>query len=374
MVLLRLGKILLGEVVGNVGIGWSNTAPEGNNCAPAAVIHLLGLFSIQFGGCMNQNNPSRREFVAGSFAAASALALSGGVAFSEPKFHTTLHKAMIIDKVTEAALTPLKEAGFEGVESRNICSEKEAAEARELAEKMGMRVHSVMRGWASFNADDPAKAEESLELTRKSLRAAAAYGADDILLVPCRIGGMPMPEAWEFKIEFDEKSGRLQRVVEGDNTPYAAYIAAHNHAMATSRIAVEKLIPLAEELKVIIGIENVWNNLWVKPEFYKNFVASFNNKWVKSYFDIGNHVKYQAPQDWIHILGDLIIKLHFKGYKLNPDGHGGVWAHLRDDGINWRAVRQALDDINYNGWGSIEESGLPLPEFARRFDLIAAGE
>jgi hexulose-6-phosphate isomerase len=324
---------------------------------------------------MQSQRLSRREFVAGSVAAA-AVGLSGRVAFSEPEpvFHTTLHKAMIVNNVTAEVLGPLKEAGFEGVESRNICGEKEAAEARALAEKMGMRVHSVMRGWAEFNHADPAKAEASLELTRKAMRAAAAYGADDILLVPCRIGGMPMPEPWEFKIDFDEKSGRLKRVVDGDNSKYQTYIEAHNHAIATSKVAVEKLIPLAEELKVIIALENVWNNLWVKPEFYKNFVASFNNKWVRSYFDIGNHVKYQAPQDWIHILGSLIVKLHFKGFRLNPDGHGGSFVHLRDDSINWPAVRQALDDINYNGWGSIEESGLPLPEFARRFDLIAAGK
>src|SRR6202034_3799985 len=118
-----------------------------------------------------------------------------------------------------------------------------------------------------------------LEDTRKALRAAKAYGADDILLVPCRIGGMPMPEPWEFNIEFDEKTGHCSRVVDGDNSKYEAYIAAQNKATDTSRAAVEKLIPLAEELKIIIGLENVWNNLWVKPEFYKAFVMSFANPW-----------------------------------------------------------------------------------------------
>ncbi|HSU65576.1 MAG TPA: TIM barrel protein [Tepidisphaeraceae bacterium] len=303
----------------------------------------------------------------------ASVALSRGIAQGQ-EFHTKLHKAMIVGPVTEAVLAPLKEAGFEGVESRHICPEAEAAAARAVAEKMGMRIHSVMRGWAEFNSEDRAKADKSMDVTRDAMRAAKAYGADDILLVPCRIGGMPMPEPWEFKIDFDEKTGRLNKVVEGDNSKYDAYIKAHNHTIETSRVAIEKLIPLAEELKVIIAVENVWNNLWVEPEFYKNFVASFNNQWVRSYFDIGNHVKYRQPQDWIHTLGPLIVKLHFKGFLLNPDGHGGKFVHLRDDSINWPAVRQALDDINYNGWGSIEEGGLPLAEFARRFDLIAAGK
>jgi hexulose-6-phosphate isomerase len=183
-----------------------------------------------------------------------------------------------------------------------------------------------------------------------------------------------MPDPWEFQIEFDEKTGHLNRVVSGDNSKFEAYIKAHNRAADTSRIAIEKLIPVAEELKIIIGVENVWNNLWVKPDFYKHFVTSFNNVWVRSYFDIGNHVKYAPPQEWIKTLGSLIVRLHFKDFKLNPEGHGGKFVHLREGSIDWPAVRHALDDIGYNGWGSIEEAGLPLPEFARRFDLIAAGK
>ena len=36
----------------------------------------------------------------------------------------------------------------------------------------------------------------------------------------------PIPQPWEFDIEFDEKNGHLQRVVKGDNAPYKAYIEA----------------------------------------------------------------------------------------------------------------------------------------------------
>ena len=319
---------------------------------------------------MHSPSSTRRDILK----AAAAAALLSRVTVGAETFHSTLHKAIIIGPVTEEALTPLKEAGFEGVESRNICAEAEAAEGGNVARKMGMRVHSVMRGWAEFNSQDPAKVEGSMETTRKAMRAAKAYGADDILLVPCRINGMPMPDPWEFQIDFDPKNGRLDRVVDGDNSKFATYIDVHNRSAEKSRHAVEKLIPLAEELKIIIAIENVWNNMWVKPEFYKNFVTSFDSPWVRSYFDIGNHVKYAPPQEWIKTLGPLIVKLHFKDFLLNPDGHGGHFVHPRDGSINWTEVRKALDDIHYNGWGSIEDTGLPLAEFARRFDLIAEGE
>ena len=281
---------------------------------------------------------------------------------------------MIIGEVTEEALLPLKVAGFQGVETTHICPEAEAEKGRAVAEKLGLRVHSVLRGWMEFNSDDPAKVEASLEKTRLALRAAKAYGADDILLVPCRIDGMPMPQPWEFDLAFDAQTGHVTKVVAGDNSRYEAYIKAQNQATDTSRAAVQKLMPLARELKVIIALENVWNNLWVKPDLFRHFVASFNDPWVKAYFDIGNHVKYAPPQDWVKVLGPLIAKLHVKDFKLNPDGHGGKFVHPRDGSIDWPAVRRALDEVGYDGWASIEDGGLPLAEFSRRFDLIESGQ
>jgi sugar phosphate isomerase/epimerase len=37
-------------------------------------------------------------------------------------------------------------------------------------------------------------------------------------------------------------------------------------------------------------------------------------------------------------------------------------------------VRRALDEVGYDGWATIEDGGLPMAEFSKRFDLIAAGE
>ncbi len=317
---------------------------------------------------------SRRQFLAAASAAASCSVLTPQ-SMRAAEFHSKIRKAKIIGKVTEDALAPLKAAGFQGVETTHICPEEEAAQGRALAEQMGMRVHSVLRGWMSFNSDDAKAVENSQEQVRLALRAAKGYGADAVLVVPCKVGGIPMPEPWEFDIEFDEKNGHVSRVVKGDNSKFEAYIAAQNRATDTSKKAVEALIPLAEELKVIIALENVWNNLWVKPELYRYFIASFAHPWVKSYFDIGNHVKYVTPvQDWIKALGPLIAKLHVKDFKLNPDGHGGKFVHPRDGSIDWPAVRRALDEVGYDGWASIEDGGLPLEEFNARFDLIIAGK
>ena len=73
-------------------------------------------------------------------------------------------------------------------------------------------------------------------------------------------------------------------------------------------------------------------------------------------------------------LGSLIVKCHVKDFRFEADGRKGGFVHPRDGSIKWPAVRQALDDVGYNGWLTIEDSGLPLKEFNRRLDLILAGQ
>lgn len=318
---------------------------------------------------------TRREFLTTSACAAAGLALSsGGPAETEAAFKHKLHKALIVGKPTEEALKPMKEAGLEGVEA-GIVSREEAAEARKVAERLGMQIHSVLRGWAEFNSSDPAKVESSLATTVAALRAGQGYGADAVLLVPARIGGQAMPEPWDFRIQFDRKTGHLTAVAEKDNERYKDYIDAHNHAYDTSREAIGKLLPTAKETGVIIAVENVWNNLFVDPHHLARFVDSFNSKWVKVYFDLGNHVKYSPPEEWIRVLRKRIVKCHVKDFKLNPDGHGGNFVDIRDGSVNWPVVRKALDDVGYRGWMTIEGSdGLSIAERSRRLDLIIAGE
>jgi L-ribulose-5-phosphate 3-epimerase len=324
-------------------------------------------------------NFSRRDFLATSTAFAAGLGLGLGAApcharEAEPVFKTKLHKALIVGKPTEDELKRFKDAGFDGVEA-GIVPPQEAEACRKVAEKCGMRIHSVLRGWAEFNSDDPSKVEKTLSVTEDALRAAQGYGAETVLLVPCRISGMKMPAPRQFAIEFDPKTNHLTRVVAGDNAPYADYLKAHNHAIDTSREAVKRLIPVAEKCGVVIALENVWNNLWVQPPVFQNFVASFNSPWVKAYFDIGNHVKYAPPEEWILTLGKLVAKCHVKDFKLTEaDPGAGKFVNIRDGSVHWPAVRAALDRIGYNGWMTIEGGDLSTEENSKRLDLIIAGK
>jgi hexulose-6-phosphate isomerase len=318
---------------------------------------------------------SRREFLAVSAAAGMGLVAAG---FSHGmEYRTTLRKALI-GKPDEATLRKFKEAGFEGMESSAWkVTPDEAAAARKTAEGLGMRIHSVLRGWTNFNHPEKETVDGDIASVETAILGAQAYGAEAVLLVPCRVGAkdMAIPEPWEFDIEFDEKTGHVSRVVKGDNAKYAKYIEAQSHATDTSREAVKRLIPVAEKAGVVIALENVWNSLWVMPELFRNFAASFDSPWVKVYFDIGNHVKYAPPHVWIQTLGRLIAKCHVKDFQLKPDGHGGKFMPVRDGSIDWPHVRRALDDIRYNGWLTIEgPAGDTLEEANRRLDLIIAGK
>jgi hexulose-6-phosphate isomerase len=338
---------------------------------------------------------TRREFLssaaaAGAVAASRAAPVRGQAPAASPApppaFRTTLRAALIQQKPTAESLSALKAAGFEGLEA-GILPPAEAATVRALADKLGLRVHSVIRGWAAFNSPKEAEVEDSFRVTEDAIRAAEAYGADAVLTVPCRIAartpggfgqkdGILMPRPWEFQIEFDPKTGHLTRAVAGDNAPYADYIKAQNHAIDTSTVMVKRLIPLAEKLGVIVALENVWNHLWVKPAHFRQFVASFGSPWVRAYFDIGNHVKYGPPEEWILALNELLVKIHVKDFRLNPaDADGqGQFVNIRDGSVRWPIIRAALESVGYNGWLTIEGgTDITMEEHKRRIDLIIKG-
>ena len=301
---------------------------------------------------------SRRDFLAVS-AAGVSLAATGGRA-AEPAYKTTLHKAVILraDRMNEETFKKLKDAGIEGFEAYTVAVDQ-AKRARELAEKSGLRIHSVMDGGSAAG-----------------LRAAQAYGADAVLAPVGGCSAKPMPEPWEFDIKFDEANGHITQLVASDNEKFSGYIEAHNRSVDGVRASIKKLLPVAEETQVAIALENVWNNWCVRPELYN---------WVVAYFDVGNHVKYAGilrgdqveiaypPEVWIRIFGPRLAKVHVKDYKLNADGKGGNWAGIGQGSVDWPVVRKTLDEVGYNGWLT-DETGLGWSELSRRLDRIIAGE
>jgi hexulose-6-phosphate isomerase len=325
----------------------------------------------------------RRRFLKAVGGAATVAVLGKGTRSSQAAEKSGFKKALITGPPDRELLEKIKAAGFDGVEAnvwgkdKKIPTPAEAAETRKIAEDLGLRVHTCLRGWARFNSLNPAEVQEDLDFTVETLRIAQGYGADAILLVPGRIpdDGMEMPGKREYSLKFDPNTGHVTQLVEQDNQKYQKLLYSHNHAWDAFRETIPKLIPVAQETGVVVAIENVWNNLTLTPEHFAALIDSFDSPWIRAYFDVANHIAYGPPAEkWIEELGDRIAKVHIKDYKWEP-ADGKEWPDLREGDVNFPAVIAALEKVGYgDGWLTIEGSGgLPYEEQSRRLDLIIAG-
>jgi len=242
-----------------------------------------------------------------------------------------------------------RDAGFEAIECPTTPEPSKAEEILAASRKANLPIHSVMNQehWRSpLSSSDPAVVEKSMEGMRTSLHNAKLWGADTVLLVPAVVNPQTTyAEAWE----------RSQR-------------------------QIRKLIPLAEELKIIIGVEEVWNKFLLSPLEFARYVDDFQSPWIRAYFDVGNVAITGYPQDWIRTLGKRIVKVHIKdfSYKQNATIRKRVpdFVPLLEGEIDWHAVHDAFAAIGYQGTATVELPGGDaeyLKEVNRRFEKILDG-
>jgi L-ribulose-5-phosphate 3-epimerase len=321
---------------------------------------------------------NRRSFIK----AAAAVAATSGIPLSSQAnqatacaFKTRLYKALIAKVADDATCERLAKSGFLGVELTNKdVTIEQARQGRLTAAKHGVKIHSFMYGWAQFNNADPAARRASIDDVKRIIQISAEYGASVMLLVPCRID-VAMPKPSQFKIEFDPRSLHVKRVADGDPAAYAEYIAAQNNATDLTRQAVEELIPVAAREGVTVALENVWNNLWVLPDFATAFTRSFDNPWVQAYFDLGNSLRYAPTEEWLRKLNNTIVKLHIKDFKIDrTKKNDGEFVPIGKGSIDWKSVRKVIDEIGYNGWVTIESSGYTDSEHSALMDRFFAGQ
>lgn len=317
---------------------------------------------------------NRRSFMMGAAAGVAALKTQNLFAQEAPAFKTQLRKALIAPNADPATCERIAKAGFPGFEIQQKDASVEAAcAARKNAEQQGLTIHSLMYGWAQFNHASPEARRKSIDDAKRALEVTAAFGATAMLLVPCRIDGkMPAPSA--FKVAFDPATLKVTRVAEGPE-PFEEYVQKQNQATELSRAAVEELIPAAEKHKVVIGLENVWNNLWVKPDFAAAFVKSFKSPWVRPYLDLGNHVRYAPTEEWLRAFGADTVRLHIKDFKINREAKNeGGFVPIGKGSLDWLSVRKVIDEVGYSGWVSIESGGYSDAEHSAMMDRFFAAK
>lgn len=229
------------------------------------------------------------------------------------------------DRSLSDAFRMAKAAGFEGVEVAIAAAgpitpastQADCDAIRAQAEAAGIELVALASGMGWQNpvtSPNPDVRRKGVELVKDSLRVARQLGLDGLLFVP---GGV------------------------NADIPYD--VAYENALSATREIA-----PFAEEYKVHLGIENVWNRFLLSPLEMRDFIDKVSSPYVGAYFDVGNVVVNGHPEQWIRILGNRVKKVHFKDFKRSIGNITG-FCDLTDGDVDWPRVLAALAEIGYDG-------------------------
>ena len=237
----------------------------------------------------------------------------------------------------KSAMEQASKMGFEGIElgiaSQGVLthntSQAECEEIVREAEKHGLEISGVASGesWTtSPTANDEDVRLKIIDFTQKALQITHWLGSDAYLFVPGAVEVFFLPDA--------------------EVIPYdVCYQRASE--------AISQLVPVAEKLGVAIAVENVWNKFLLSPLEMREFIDNFNSSQVGVYFDVGNVLLTGYPDQWIRNLGSRIKRVHIKDFNRSV-GNADGFVDLLEGDVDFEAVKQALSEINYDGYVTAE--------------------
>lgn len=233
--------------------------------------------------------------------------------------------------------TLAKRIGLHGVEVGPTSDAALIKEMKSASEDCGVKIHSIIfGGWGAPLSDPDSKIADSGQAQLvDAIKCANALGAESVLLVPAKVDG----------------------------------VTRYEEAYTRSQARLRNVIPIAEDLKVNILVENVWNNFLLSPIEFARYVDELKSPRLQAYFDVGNVLAFGWPEDWILTLGRRIKKVHLKDFKRGPR----QFCNLRDGDVNWLAVKKALGTVGYKGYLTCELGGgdeAYLADVSSRMDMI----
>lgn len=226
------------------------------------------------------------------------------------------------------AADALKLAARIGFQSFELCvgedgpipldiTETDATAIRRAADRLDIVLPTVGSGlgWNyPLTSPDPAVRDKGIEVNVRALSIARWLGAHTVLTVP------------------------------GIVSPEVSYDAALENALDS----VQKLAPTAEQLRVSIGIENVWNKFLLSPVEMRDFIDACESDSVGAYIDTGNVILYGYPEQYLRILGQRVRAVHAKDFRASAGNFDG-FVMLMEGDVNWPSVAAALSAIGFEG-------------------------
>jgi len=230
-----------------------------------------------------------------------------------------------------------KDAGFDAIELAleekgeiNLNSSRQDIDKIvEMSKEVGIELSSLASGllWDySLTSSETKIREKAQDIVKKMLELASYLGVDTVLVIPGAVDIFFNPQA--------------------EVVPYDV-------AYQRSLDSLKKCTSVAEECKVTIGIENVWNKFLLSPLEIRDFVDKIDSEYVGVYFDVGNTMLTGYPEQWIRILNKRIKKVHIKDFRSSVANVNGFVDLLEGD-VNWEEVIKTLKDIGYNDYLTAE--------------------
>jgi len=230
-----------------------------------------------------------------------------------------------------------KNAGFDGIELTleekgeiNLDSSREQiTRIVGMAKEVGIELSSLATGllWDySLTSSRIQIREKAKNIVKKMLEFASYLDVDTILVIPGTVDVFFNPRA--------------------EVIPYDV-------AYERSLEALKELALVAQEYKVTIGVENVWNKFLLSPLELRDFIDKIGSEYVGAYFDVGNTLLTGYPEHWIRILNKRIKKVHIKDFRASVGNVNGFVDLLEGD-VNWKEVIRALKDVGYDGYLTAE--------------------
>lgn len=131
-------------------------------------------------------------------------------------------------------------------------------------------------------------------------------------------------------------------VVAGQQEPHTPYKLTWDNAVRSVRAAARA----AEELGVLIGVENVGTSFLHTPGEMANFIADVDHPYVGSYLDLGNSMYGSSgyPENWCTALVGRIHAVHVKDH----DPKGGGYTYCGEGDLRWAEVLPVLRACGYD--------------------------
>ncbi len=220
------------------------------------------------------------------------------------------------------------DAGFDGLQVRfggetgELClttPDDELEKIKKISQELGIAFHSFIPGVPHRLGDEKAEdRKEAVRMYARAVEVAAKIGAEVMLIHP------------------------------GPVTSTVTYLDMYNWVME----GLSELRKVAEENKVALGLENVWNKFLMSPLEASDLIDKIDSPYVGIYFDIGNILLFGYPEQWIRILGKRIKEVHLKDFKITR--RGNFFTYLLHGDVDWHAVMAALKETGYDGFLSAE--------------------